>query len=244
MSLDVKSYPRFNGRHYKKWVDQMIPLLGIIDLRDILEGTLIAPAVVIAEPPMPAMTPATGTTAAALPSAVELSFYQVQLGQYKRYNRALEKYQRRRGEALGVLNQSLDIGIWEQVKEMEPAATWAWLHTSYATQQFVEVLKDFKILTSFKIDLSDPNPQLAKFRLHYTRIPITPEVPVSATNPVAIPAIPHISQSMAALILLSALPLSSDPTQDSIYSEGQNCFNVLNVCNKTRITREPSKLES
>jgi hypothetical protein len=29
-----------------------------------------------------------------------------------------------------------------------------------------------------------------------------------------------------------------------IYSEGQNCFNVLNVCNKTRITWEPSKLES
>jgi hypothetical protein len=28
------------------------------------------------------------------------------------------------------------------------------------------------------------------------------------------------------------------------YSKGQNCFNVLNVCNKTRITWEPSKLES
>jgi hypothetical protein len=28
------------------------------------------------------------------------------------------------------------------------------------------------------------------------------------------------------------------------YSEGQNCFNVLNVCNKTKITWEPSKLES
>jgi hypothetical protein len=72
----------------------MIPLLGIVDLWDILEGTLIAPTVAIAEPPMPAITPATGMTATALPSAIELSFYQAQLGQFKRYNRALEKYQR------------------------------------------------------------------------------------------------------------------------------------------------------
>ena len=64
MSLDVKSYPRFNGRHYKKWVDQMIPLLGIVDLQDILEGTLVAPAAAIVEPTIPTGTPATGTAAA------------------------------------------------------------------------------------------------------------------------------------------------------------------------------------
>ena len=200
MSLDVKSYPRFNGRHYKKWVDQMIPLLGIVDLRDILEGKLVAPAVVIAEPTIPVGSAAAGSTAAAGPSSQDWSLYNAQLGQFDRYTKALEKYQRRHGEALGVLNQSLDNGIWEQVKDMSPAAAWEWLRTTYATQQFVEVLEDFKILTSYKIDLSDPNPQLAKFRFHYTRIPLTPEVPVSSTNPMAIPATPFISQSMAALV--------------------------------------------
>ena len=90
--------------------------------------------------------------------------YNAQLGQFERYTKALEKYNKRHGEALGVLNQSLDSGIWEQVKEMTPAQAWTWLRTTYATQQFVEVFEDFKILTSFKIDLSDPNIQIAKFR--------------------------------------------------------------------------------
>jgi len=75
----------------------------------------------------------------------------------------------------------------------------------------VEVLDDFKRLITFKIDLSDPNPQLATFRFHYTRIPAAPAVPPSTTTT------PFVSQSMAALILLSALPLSSDPLQDSVY---------------------------
>jgi hypothetical protein len=100
---------------------------------------------------------------------------------------------------------------------MTSAQAWAWLCTTYATQQFVEVLEDFKILTSFKINLSDTNPQLAKFCFHYTRIPIASAVPASTTVPVAIPPTPFVSESMAALILLSALPLSSDPTQDSVY---------------------------
>jgi hypothetical protein len=217
MSLDVKSYSCFNGCHYKKWVDQMIPLLGIVDLKDILEGTLIAPATAILEPTIPTRTPATGTAAAVAPTSQDWSLYNAQLGQFDRYSKALEKYSKQHGEALGVLNQSLDNGIWEQVKDMTPAQAWAWLCTTYATQQFVEVLEDFKILTSFKIDLSNPNPQLAKFRFHYTQIPISPAVPASTTVPVAIPATPFISPSMAALILLSALPLSSDPTQDSVY---------------------------
>jgi len=217
MSLDVKSYPRFNGRQYKKWVDQMTPLLGIVDLLDILQGTLVAPAVAIQEPTIPTGTPAVGTTTAVPPTSQKWSLYNAQLGQFDRYTKAVEKYQKRRGEALGVLNQSLDLGIWEQVKELEPAAIWQWLRTTFVTQQFVEVLEDFKILTTFKIDLSDPNPQMFKYRFHYTRIPIAPAVPVGPNVPVAIPPTPFVSQSMAALILLATLPLSSDPSQDSVY---------------------------
>jgi len=195
----------------------MIPLLGIVDLKDILEGTLLAPAVVVQEPTIPTGTPAVGTALAVAPTSQDWSLYNVQLGQFDRYTRANEKYLKRYGEALGVLNQSLNYGIWEQVKDMTPATAWAWLRTTYTTQQFVEVLEDFKILTSFKIDLSDPNIQIAKFRFHYTRIPHSPAVPVSLTNLIAIPSTPFISQSMATLILLSALPLSTDPTHDSVY---------------------------
>ena len=92
MSLDVKSYPHFNGRYYKKWVDQMVPLLGIVDLQDILEGTLVAPAAAIAEPTIPAGTPATGTAAPVAPTSQDWSLYNAQLGQFDRYTKALEKY--------------------------------------------------------------------------------------------------------------------------------------------------------
>jgi hypothetical protein len=111
MSLDVKSYPHFNGHHYKKWVNQMIPLLGIVDLWDILEGTLISLAAVITEPPFPTGTPATSTTAAVPPTAAEWALYNAQLRQFNRYTKALKKYNKWNGEALGVLNQSLDNGI-------------------------------------------------------------------------------------------------------------------------------------
>jgi len=79
------------------------------------------------------------------------------------------------------------------------------------------VLEDFKILTTFKLDLSDPNQQLSCFRFHHTHIPIIATVP-AVGNQAAIPAIPYISDSMASLILLSALPQSADPTQDSVYT--------------------------
>jgi hypothetical protein len=112
MSLDVKLYPHFNEHHYKKWVDQMIPLLGIVNLKDILEGTLIAPAAAIQEPTIPTGIAATGTSAAIPPMSQDWSLYNAQLGQFDRYTKALEKYSKRHSEALGVLNQSLDYGIW------------------------------------------------------------------------------------------------------------------------------------
>ena len=192
----------------------MVPLLNIVDLMPILEGTLVAPTVTIPEPPIPTGTPATGTTPAMPPTSDDWSMYNAQLKRFERFEKATEKYLKRRGEAHGVLNQSLDLGIWEQVKSMDPATAWTWLRTTFSTQQFVEILEDFKILTAFKFDLSDPAIQLPRFRFHYTRIPVIPAV----AGPPAIPAIPYVSDSMAALILLSALPQSSDPAQDSVYT--------------------------
>ena len=49
LSVDLKSYPRFRGQQYKKWIDQMVPLLNIVDLMPILEGTLVVPTVTIPE---------------------------------------------------------------------------------------------------------------------------------------------------------------------------------------------------
>jgi len=127
LTVDPKSYPRFRGKQYKKWVDEMCPLLNIVDLVDILEGTLVTPAIVHPEPPIPTGTLATGTAAAVPPTADDWLLYNTQLKQYEQYEKSNEKYLKRRGEAYGVLNQSLDLGIWEQVKLMDPAAAWTWL---------------------------------------------------------------------------------------------------------------------
>jgi len=104
MSLDVKSYPRFDGRHYKKWVDLMIPLLGIVDLKDLLEGTLVAPSPAVTKPAM-----LTGT-----PDTLAWSMYNAQLSEFKEYQKELKEFNKRTNEALGVLSQSLVFGIWDR----------------------------------------------------------------------------------------------------------------------------------
>jgi len=159
--VNPKSYPRFNGKHYKKWVNEMIPLLNMVDLVNIMLGTLVTPTPVRTRPSIPTGTPATGTTVAVPPTADDWSMYNALLKQYEWYERDNEKYLKKRGEAYGVLNQALDIGIWEQVKGMEPAAAWTWLRTNFAVQQFVEILEDFNVLKFFKLDLSDPAPNSA-----------------------------------------------------------------------------------
>jgi hypothetical protein len=215
MSLNVETYPLFTGSHYKKWYDSIVPLLGIVDLLDILNGTLTAPTAVV-EPVLPAMVPGANGGPATYPDAQAMGFYSAQVKQFERYEKMNEKYLKRRGEAKGVLSRALTPAIADQVKNMEPADAWTWLRTTYAAEQFVEILEDFKILTNFRIDLSDPKPQLAKFLFHYSRIPFTAEIQ-AGPNQDHIPATPYVSQSMATLILLLALPLSSDPAQDSVY---------------------------
>jgi len=99
---------------------------------------------------------------------------------------------------------------------------WDWLRTTFATLQFIEVLDDFEVLKTFKLDLSDPTPQIAKYCSHYSCLPMkrTPLVPTPATGAAAPPPPTSesiVSQSMAALILISSLPLNADPAQQSIY---------------------------
>jgi len=61
-------------------------------------------------------------------------------------------------------------------------------------------MEHFRFIKDQKIDLSDPNPQLALFLHHYQVIPAT-----------------MISLQMAAIILLSNLLLTTNPGQESVY---------------------------
>jgi hypothetical protein len=64
----------------------------------------------------------------------------------------------------------------------------------------MEILEHFRYIKDQKIDLSDPNPQLATFMHHYQALP--PRM---------------ISVPMASVILLSNLPLTTNPGQESVY---------------------------
>ena len=217
MSLSIGELPCFDGQQYKQWVDKFTLIMMMLNYLPVLDRTLTAPVTTHTEPTIPV-----GATATAAPTTAQWAQYNAELGQFERQNKLQDKFDDMNGKAKGALNQSLSPGIWEQVKAMTAATAWTWLRTTFARQQFVEILEDYKILTAFKVDLSDPNPQIAKFRHHYTRIShYTPAATTAIPNP---PPVSQISESIAALTLLSALPLSPDPSQDSIYQRMMETF--------------------
>ena len=83
---------------------------------------------------------------------------------------------------------------------MTSKEAWDWLKTKYAKQSHLELMEHFRFMKDQKIDLSDPNPQLAAYMHHWQAIPKK-----------------MISASMAALILLSNLPLTTNPGHESVY---------------------------
>ena len=78
--------------------------------------------------------------------------------------------------------------------------TWDWLKNKYAKSSHLEIMEHFWFLKDQKINLSDPNPQLAAFMHHYQALPAD-----------------MISSAMASLILLSNLPLTTNPGVESVY---------------------------
>ena len=192
-NINITNLPRFNGRNYQQWSDKMTGIFLIARVMGIIDGsitqqTLAEPT----EPPMP-----TGTTTAADWTAygAKINRYATLLAEWRHVK---NKYSENNETTHGIFSSSLDIGIWEQVKEKSAKEIWDWLKTKYGKEAFVEVLDDFRYLRDLKIDLSDPNPQLANFMHHYQRLPMegTPKKRI-------------VSESMACLILLSNLPLAT-----------------------------------
>jgi len=130
--------------------------------------------------------------------------YQVEMMGYSHlvgeYNHKLSNWTDANSQAMGILNRALDIGIWDQIKEKTAKESWEWLKTKYAKQSHLEVLEHFCFMKDQRFDLSDPNPQLAIFMHHFQALPDK-----------------FVSPAMACLILLSNLPLTTNPGQESVY---------------------------
>ena len=189
ISLEI---PCFNGCNYKQWADKMNGIWLITKGADVINGTLTTPTTgPPSEPTQPDQATATSTQWVGYQAL--MTRY---LGRLDAHKKTEAAYKDANSSARGILSLALDIGIWDQVKDKSAHEAWTWIKEKYAKEQFIKILDNFRFLKDTKIDLSNPNPQLAAFMHHYQRLPIEGSTHV-------------VSKSMASLILLSNLPLAT-----------------------------------
>jgi hypothetical protein len=214
-SISVNDIPRFHGKNYQQWASKMEGIFLITSTKPIIDGTnALTAAVEPTEPPMPANT----TPAAEWPVyTAKLTAWQIKHAAWKK---ARSEFNDLDGKTKGLFAVALDVGIWDQCKTKSAKEIWDWLKTKYGKEAFVKVLEDFRYIRDLKIDLSDPNTQLADFMHHYQRLPMQDVYgPATDTQPAQVIGQTRIvHESMAALILLSNLPLATSYVGDvSIY---------------------------
>ncbi|KIJ98666.1 hypothetical protein K443DRAFT_9012, partial [Laccaria amethystina LaAM-08-1] len=181
-SLNVSDIPCFNGSNFQGWSEKMIGIFMMAKVYSVVNGASTLP-VVNSHPTAPAEpTTIDNTTAGTDLNRLNAMWtqYQVRMTNYNHllaeYNRKVSTWNDANSQAMGIFSRALQIGIWDQI------------------------LEHFRYIKDQKIDLSDPNPQLATFMHHYQALPSR-----------------IISAPMAAVILLSNLPLTTNPGQESVY---------------------------
>ena len=128
---------------------------------------------------------------------VQMNYYNTQVVDY---NCKLSAWTNGNSQGMGIFNRALDIGIWDQVKDMTAATTWTWLGNHYTKSSIMELLEHFRYIKDYRFDLSEPSPQLAQWMHHYGSIPTH-----------------MISASLASIILISNLPMTNNVGQESVY---------------------------
>jgi len=205
-SINVSDIPRFTRRNFQAWKDKMVSIFMISKVYDIVKGDTTKPDET-KRPKMPSTPPlitAEMSTSDAEKAArywtqfnIQMNYYNTQLADF---NCKLSAWTDGNSQAMGIFNRALDIGIWDQVKDMTTATTWTWLGDHYAKSSIMELLEHFRYIKDYRFDLSDPSPQLAQWMHHYQSIPAC-----------------MISSSLATIILISNLPTTNSVRQESIY---------------------------
>jgi len=176
-TLSISDIPHFNGRNFQGWSEKMIGIFMMAKVYNIVNGTTTKPANTEAPvaPTEPAEIAATADSTAALRSSTMWSQYNIHMSSYHHlateHNWKIANWNDANSKAMGILNQALDIGIWDQIKDKTARRSWDWLKEKYAKQSHLELMEHFHFIKDQKIDLSDPNPQLAVFMHHYQAIP-------------------------------------------------------------------------
>ena len=165
-SINVSDIPCFTGRNFQAWKDKMVGVLMISKVYNVVKGEVTKPDNTMC-PKMPG-TPASLTEQMTSMEAekitrfwtqfnVQMNYYNTQLADY---NHCLSAWKDRNSQAMGIFNQALDIGIWDQVKEKTATNTWKWLGECYAKSSIMELLEHFQYIKDYQFDLSNPSPQL------------------------------------------------------------------------------------
>jgi len=205
-SINVSDIPHFTGRNFQAWKDKMVGVFMITKVYDVVKGDTTKPA--DAQCPKMPSTPPSITAEMSNADAekatrywtqfnVQMNYYNMQLVDY---NRKMSAWTDGNSQSMGIFNHALDVGIWDQVKDMTAAATWTWLGERYAKSSVTELLEHFRYIKDYWFDLSDPSPQLAQWMHHYGSIPAR-----------------MISASLASIILISNLPMTNNVGQESVY---------------------------
>ena len=226
-TLNVSDIPRFNGSNFQGWSEKMIGIMMMAKVYSVVSGETVKPAEDTR--PVAPTEPADISTAADAAGVARLNAmwtqYQVRMANYNHllteFNRKVSSWNDANSQAMGIFSRALQNGIWDQIKTFNSKQSWDWLKEKYAKKSHLETMEHFRFMKDQRIDLSDPNPQLAAFMHHYQALPVdnTGDTPV-----------PMISSAMAALILLSNLPLTANPGQVSVYQTLlENTFQEENV---------------
>jgi len=197
---------------------------------NIVNGTTTKPTdtEVPVAPTEPAEIAATADSTVALQSQAMWQQYNICMNKYhhlvSEYNRRNTNWNDANSQVMGIFNRALDIGIWDQIKDKTAKTSWEWLKAKYVKQSHLEVLEHFRFMKDQKFDLSDPNPQIATFMHHFQALPDK-----------------FVSPAMACLILLSNLPLTTNPGQALILNILSSRAPILAARSKRR--RDPSDVE-
>ena len=128
-SINVSDIPHFTGCNFQAWKDKMVSIFMITKVHDVVKGDTTKPDE-SKRPKMPSTPPViTGEMSNADTEKaarywtqfnVQMNYYNAQLADF---NRKMSTWTNGNSQAMGIFNRALDIGIWDQVKDMTAAAT-------------------------------------------------------------------------------------------------------------------------
>ena len=131
------------------WKDKMVGIFMIAKVYDVVKGDTTKPAKNQC-PKMPSSPPTITAEMFNVDAEkaarywtqfnVQMNYYNTQLADF---NRKMSAWTDGNSQAMGIFNRALDIGIWDQVKEMTATATWTWLGNHYAKSSITELLEHF-----------------------------------------------------------------------------------------------------